>query len=227
MGTSIADRLAIALRASRRRIVPLIVSCVAGMATVAVAAPVPLLPVDPGTQLANSPGPGQYFGFTDVNINGNYGWQFQVLEPVQVVGLGWYDDGADGLSHDHLVTLSGVGLSATIPAGTAASLIGSYRVELNSPITLNPGLYTVYGADYIANPDIVKFAGASVPTDSRIAQLPTPVFGNYNSFPNGALAAPGAWLGPMVFVQPVPEPSTFVLAGMAVSALAYCRRRQR
>src|ERR1700761_9215730 len=98
MFTSIADRLAIALRSSRRRIVALIIVCMVGLVTSAVAAPVPLLPVDPGTQLANSPGPGQYFGFTDVNINGNYGWQFQVLEPVQVVGLGWYDDGADGLS---------------------------------------------------------------------------------------------------------------------------------
>lgn len=211
-------------------------TCVGLTASVAVAAPTPILPIDPATQLANSPGPGQYFGFTDINIDGTYAWSFQVLQTVQVVGLGWYDDGADGLSHDHAVGLSGDVpapspvaasnlLSTTIPAGTGASLIGSYRVELNAPLTLTPGVYAISGWDFTANPDPVKFAGASVPTDSRIAPMPTPLRGDYSGA-NVELLAPGAWLGPMVFVQPAPEPSTLVLAALAiVGAVAYRRRR--
>ncbi len=203
----------------------------------AAAAPVPILPLDPATQLANSPGPGQYFGFTDVNIDGTYAWTFQVLQTVEVVGLGWYDDGADGLAHAHAVGLSTDSaapspvavsnlLSTTIPAGTGADLIESYRVEMNAPITLTPGFYSISGWDYATDPDPVKFAGASVPTDSRIAPLPMPSSGNYSGA-NLGLLAPGAWLGPMVFVQPVPEPSTLMLTGMAiVTAVVYQGRRK-
>jgi len=208
-----------------------------GTATRVAAAPVPILPIDPATQLANSPGPGQYFGFTEGNSDGTVAWTFEVLQPVQVYGIGWYDDGADGLNNVHAVGLSAAILapspnyvnnliSATIPSGTLASLIGSYRVVLTKAATLTPGFYAISGWDFKSNPDLLKFAGASVPTDPRIAPLPTPSYGGFGGA-NISLLAPGSYLGPMLFVQPVPEPSTATLVILGLGFAGLLRRRAR
>jgi hypothetical protein len=199
---------------------------------VTLAASVPLIDLDPATQLSNSPGPGMYFGFTDVNIDGLIGWTFNVLEPITVTGLAWYDNGADGLSHEHDVTLTRTGiptslLTAAISAGTTASLLGSWREVATAPLTLMPGSYTILGTDFTTTPDILKFAGGGqpLPTDARVDPLQTPVF-EPNGGGGGSLLSSGVWLGPMLFVQPVPEPGTIVLAGMALFFLALVRRRR-
>ena len=66
--------------------------------------------------------------------SGMYGWTFEVLQPVTVTGLGWYDNnGGDGLFHPHQIGIWPGGLyshhvtnillgSITIPAGTVAPL---------------------------------------------------------------------------------------------------------
>ncbi len=200
-------------------------------ATRVAAETVPLVNLDPATQLSNSPGTGMYFGFTDTNTDGLIGWTFNVLEPITVMGLAWYDDGGDGLSHEHDVTLTenltNSLLTAAIPAGTSATLVGSWREITNAPLILTPGTYTIYGTDFTTAPDIIKFAGGGspLPTDARVDPLPTPVFGPYSGI-NGSLLTSGVWMGPMLFVQPVPEPGTIVLAGMAVFFLALARRRR-
>jgi len=33
--------------------------------------------------------------------NGVYGWSFELVRPITVTGLAWFDQNADGLSHSH------------------------------------------------------------------------------------------------------------------------------
>ena len=65
------------------------------------------------------------------NNDQSVGWQFNVLTGITVNGLGWYDDGANGLSIGHSVGIwdpSGTLLtSILVPGGTAAGLNGQYR----------------------------------------------------------------------------------------------------
>jgi hypothetical protein len=80
------------------------------------------------------------------------GWTFDVLEPLTVTGLGWYNQGGDGLEAAHMVGIWGPGpdyallQSVTVPAGTAASMSGPFRNVPIPQITLAPGKgYTVGG----------------------------------------------------------------------------------
>jgi hypothetical protein len=188
--------------------------------TVAHAASVPFVNLDPATDLAQSPGPGMYFGFTDSNVNGLIGWSFTITQPVTVTELGWYDDGQDGLSHAHtmgivngqVVSLSNPLALVTIPDSTQATLEGPYRVEPIAPVTLVPGTYSLVGQDFTDSPDPINFGGPEVvplPLDPRadsFGTTPTPISSK------GILLVNGLWMGPMMFVQPVPEPSTLMLA---------------
>ena len=77
-------------------------------------------------------------------------WDFQITQSFRVTALDFYDSGAaNGLLTSHEVglwTSNGVLLaSVTIPAGTAAPLIGNYRYEAITPIILPPGFYEVGG----------------------------------------------------------------------------------
>jgi len=76
------------------------------------------------------------------------GWDFMVTTNFQVTALDYYDSGAaGGLLTSHLVALwtyDGTLISsATIPAGTAAPLIGNYRSVAITPIVLPPGYYEI------------------------------------------------------------------------------------
>jgi hypothetical protein len=227
------------------RIIPAVVLLLATSA-VARAASVPFVNLDPATDLSQNPGPGQYYGFTDTNVDGTIGWSFSITEPVVVTELGWYDDGQDGLSHAHFVGIStalnpspsNALVSTTIPDGTQASLDGSWRVEPIGPVTLNPGSYSLVGWDYTAAADPLKFAGGGgpLPLDPRIDSFgTTPISGPYSGATTDLLVT-GVWLGPMMFVQPAPEPGTLALAVASLLSatafvigrrwsLARCRRR--
>jgi hypothetical protein len=121
---SIADFVGLAFAA---------LALVAALAAGAQAASVPLVNLDPATDLSQNHAPGTYYGFTDNNVEGTVGWTFSITAPVTVTQLGWYDDGHDGLLHAHAVGISQAldpsptnGLvSVTIPAGTQATLDGS------------------------------------------------------------------------------------------------------
>ena len=78
----------------------------------------------------------------------NIGQTFTVANTnIQVFSLGVYDFGGDGLNSAHTVTLFSnqtALASVTVPAGTSATLLGSFRfAALPSPITLMPGTYSV------------------------------------------------------------------------------------
>jgi hypothetical protein len=74
---------------------------------------------------------------------------------------------------------------------------------------------------------VLKFAGGGpLPLDPRVNFFSVgPIYGSYTGA-NTDLTVGGVWLGPMLFVQPVPEPATMMLAALAtLASFAYRRRR--
>jgi hypothetical protein len=127
----------------------------------------PIVDVDPSNQTWN-----------EMHGNGMVGWTFNLLQPLTVTAVGWYDDGQDGLSRAFQVglwqALTGyfapgstppqlLGTPSdgiTIPGGTTASLQGSWRVvPLSSPLTLAPGNYEIGGLDTATTSDKIKYVG--------------------------------------------------------------------
>ena len=82
-------------------------------------------------------------GSNGTNSNQSVGWQFDVLEPITVQALTWFDEDQDGLSVAHETGIwnpAGTLLvSVVIPAGTAADLRGVWRSVPVSPVVLTPG----------------------------------------------------------------------------------------
>jgi hypothetical protein len=160
--------------------------------------------------------------------NAMYGWTFQLLQPVVVTGVGWYDQGQDGLMNSHEIGLwqgsyynyTSLVFSATVPAGTTARLDGYWReVGFNVSLTLQPGSYVVAGTRRGPSDDTVEFALAPPDlqaTDPRIAAdsiLPMVWPGGFGPPTEGPILVTGAEFGPMLFVEPIPEaPSSVLLA---------------
>ncbi len=86
--------------------------------------------------------------FTTGAIDRTYGWEFSVSAPIRITRIGVYDARTVGVGIDGLVTAHPVAIwaadgelvaSATVPAGTAAPLIGTYRYTEVGAVTLTPG----------------------------------------------------------------------------------------
>jgi hypothetical protein len=161
----------------------------------------PAIDINPVTQVSDSGVPGTWFGFDEFTLltNGMYGWTFGLTEASTVTGLAWYDQGLDGLSHEHQVGLwqyeagstnvNGIPyrtnapllFSIIIPAGTNAPLEVVWRkVDLGSPVELGAGVYVIAGTHYTENPDVVEFVSGmllSLPGDPRML-VGVPAFSN-------------------------------------------------
>lgn len=90
--------------------------------------------------------PGEYlnYGYPFNNV----GWEFDVLEPVEVVALGYYDHNADGLAASHPVGLwdpQGALLARTNVA-PSDPLTGFFRYHALAPVRLEPGIGYRIGA---------------------------------------------------------------------------------
>ena len=95
---------------------------------------------------------------TLVASNNTQGWEFTVNQPLSITALGVFDmnntlsvNTGDGLLFPHHVTLymstGGVVAEATVPVGTAGTLVGDFRYTSISPVTLSIGNYVI-GASY-------------------------------------------------------------------------------
>jgi hypothetical protein len=116
--------------------------------------------------------------------------------------------------------------STTIPDGTNAPLVGGWRLmDLDVSLTLEPGGYEIVNTKTMVIGDPGKFMNGNdldaLKTDPRIL-LGAPAEGNHTP-PEEFLAAYGANLGPMLFIE-VPEPRTSLLVILG-AALAMVRRR--
>jgi hypothetical protein len=99
-------------------------------------------------------------GGNGTNANQTVGWEFNVLRPITVDDLEWYDPNrtTTGLSTAHMVGIwspTGILLtSVLIPAGTAAPLDGMFASESVTPLTLAVGNgYVVGGQNFSTNTD--------------------------------------------------------------------------
>lgn len=173
----------------------------------------------------------------------------------QVNWLGYYDQNGDGLANSHVVSLwdnstQSIIASVTVPAGTAAPLIGGYRwAQLPSTVTLNYGSYYVVGAqtdgmdlwgDIIVNNSPDDGSNGQISWNSQYVQLGSgweftragryDSGGNYPAEPpnqSGSNAIyPVANLG--YNLTPVPEPTSLALFGLSSAAfLIITRKRSR
>ena len=235
--------------------------------------PVPLIDIHPGLDVAESPGPNQYFGFDEPNIDGTWGWTFFVKSPIVVTHVAWYDESGDGLSHSHRIglwkDLSGIdrwpfiqtsgnyprvvvnaeqllGIfppfltdGIVIPEGIAADLDGVWRkVALPvGPILLQPGGYALGGLDDTNSTDAIRYVlddlatyemGNSLPADPRI-QIGAPGHSDLTGFqaPSMFFLVGGVELGPMLFIEPIPEPCAGILMLLACIGVTLGRLTNR
>ncbi len=168
-------------------------------------------------------------GLAGGNSDQSVGWQFDVIKPVSVTHLSWYDDGQDGLSVDHKVGIwapDGTLLtSVVIPKGTAATLDGIWRVVPVPSISLSAGTgYIVGGYNGANSTDRLAF---------NVAQTVAPQLAFFDatySFINGIFerptnfsAADNGFYGPSFnFVVPAPG----ALSALGLLGLAAGRRRR-
>ena len=202
---------------------------------------VPVVDIDPGTQIGDPPTDDQFEGFKLTGFTMAQGWSFDVLEPLPVTAVAWFDENGDGLSHEHQIdfwTDKGVGggwesiSTTTIPDGTEADLVGPWRTVEIPTLLLQPGSYFLASDDDGELTDSVFF----VTPGSRT--LPDPVDPRISMFAAGSgtgpnfgppfltVLVPSVALGPNFFVAPVPEPSTLALlvSGMLVVVVRARRR---
>lgn len=161
------------------------------------------------------------------------GWQFSVSTPITIDGLSYFDAGNDGLTDSHRVGIfdngtSALLVSATIPSGTGATLVGGFRTVAVS-FTLNPGTYVIGGQSLTASdgflftvPTVTTAPGVTYLAERELgtASFVMPTAGPFSEKgifgPNFTITAGGA----------VPEPGTFSLIFIAgVGLVAVGRRR--
>jgi hypothetical protein len=205
---------------------------------------IPLISLDPAEDSAP-------VKFVEPPNNKTWGYSFYVTSPIRVTYLGWDDTNRDGLSHSHQVGIwkDTTGMtswpyidggqlvaSATIPAGTAAELSGPWRRVAITPITLGVGGYSIGGQNNSNSLDNMVYMFPVGVADSRVTlgSFDDNVTGKDGFFPPGT--DNGGWyaliggveLGPMLFLERVPEPSAvFLCAAASAASLAACWHRKR
>jgi len=108
------------------------------------------------------------------SYTGDYtvGWRFTNSEGITVTDLGVFDLGDDGLNHASEVVLWDASTgsrmaSATVPSGTAAATVGSFRYAGISAVTLPAGDWIVASQAFGTNPDDYMY-GAETATVSGL-----------------------------------------------------------
>jgi hypothetical protein len=152
---------------------------------------------------------------------------------MQVTGLGFWDEGANGLGTNHTVGLwnsssPSVLLASTVvnnssTAVSSTSPDGDWLFNNITPLTLQPGTYVV-GATLIAgDPDLLRQQTLSI-TDPSVTFDQAMDVGNPSLlYPLPAPAFNDGLFGPNLQISDVPEPGTFALLGLGAVGLLIAR----
>ena len=175
---------------------------------------------------------------TGANFDQTVGWEFNVVSAITVTGLGWYDQGADGLQLAHMVGIwnsTGTTLltSATVAAGTTDPLDGLFRTVAITPIVLAPGEYIVGGQNFATNSDVLAFDVTPIyRRENLLRRRRVFGFGQLVRIPDNPTIVPDCCWGPSFSVSaasvntPEPAGSSLLLAAGALAAALLARRRQ-
>ena len=170
------------------------------------------------------------------NANQTVGWEFDVLSPITVTGLGWFDQGADGLQMAHTVGIwdsaGDLLTSAVVQQGTTDPLDGLFRTAAITSVVLMPGTdYIIGGQNFSSNTEQLAF-GVPPTTAPSISFVGGEYSGIDNLFerPTSATANTDCCWGPSFSVAPgvtsVPEPrGTVALLTTGVVLMLLVRRR--
>jgi Domain of unknown function (DUF4082) len=170
--------------------------------------------------------------------NQSVGWEFNVLTSITVTGLGWYDQGGDGLQMAHTVGIwdsSGTLLtSGLVAAGITDPLDGMFRTDSIASLTLAPGEYIVGGQNFSSDTEQLAF-GVTPVTDPRLS-FDAGEFSNIDGTfeePTNPTAVPTCCWGPSFSISPAapstpePNPGTLSLFGLITLGGALYWRRTR
>lgn len=123
--------------------------------------------------------------------------------------------------------------SLNIGSGTSAELVGSWRkVDFEAALTLEPGLYEIAGTEQGSPRDSVVWGSTfdviPILLDERLTiGVPTFHFSPSQLQPgNDFLLAYGAMMGPMLFIEQVPEPSVALMTILGAGTAMFVRARR-
>jgi hypothetical protein len=167
-------------------------------------------------------------GGSGLNQNQNVGWRFDVLSPVYVTGLGWYDENHNGLGISHEVGIwdaNGTLLTSIIvPSGTVSRLNLQYRMADINPLLLAAGAgYIVGGLNSDQSGD--QLAARAFTIDSRLAFNHATYSGFTSTFGEPTLNSIGfaGFFGPMFEIDSIPEPTSYGLVVFSGIVLFFLR----
>lgn len=176
-------------------------------------------------------------GGTSFSGNTTFGETFTVgTNAISVTSLGVWDDQQNGLAEAHPVTIwNGAGTalgSATVPLGTAGTLLGQYRyTNLLTPFTLTANTTYTIGAYFTTTGDgaPVLISPGNISSASGVT-YGAPRNGIGNAFPTGNAFALGNILSAnfqFTAAPATPEPGNVALFGALLMAGAGFVRRRR
>lgn len=175
-------------------------------------------------------------GLLGAGVPFTFGWSFTVNSDIAVDGLGFWDEGSNGLAGSHQVGIwSNTGTlltSATITnAGTvvpSASNIGQWVFSPIAPLHLAPGGYVI-GATFGTNTDQGLMGASTLILVSPEITFGSGLFlmGAGLNMPTGAVGGGPGIFGPTFSTTSTPEPATFGLVGLALAGGMAIQRRRK
>ena len=167
---------------------------------------------------------------SDCNLNFTCGWSFTVDTSIDVLALGQWDEGLDGLNGSADVGLwLGDGtllVSATVPTGSAGTLVGDHRYTNIASFTLMTSTVYVIGSAYTGgrsdNLATSEFNPLINPIEGREAGGGTSPNLQFPSFSDTRFFSGPSFL----FEKSVPAPATLALFGLGLAGLGWSRRKK-
>ena len=163
------------------------------------------------------------------------GFEFSVAEDTTIVALGAYDSGQDGLNGTAEVglwdTSGNLLASATVPTGTAGTLVNDFRFASIAPYALTAGVQYIIGAfepdDLASSLNTGQGGSGFVDPNVTIYQDQYSNFNSAFSFPDTSDFNPGgAWLGAnFITASAVPETSTWAMLALGFAGLGFAGYR--